>query len=470
MDFLSPTSKDETGFGSISEGGLLKALSAGSGTDSASMTGGRALIPQDIESSMVNALAAKKEDFKLTNLLKSKKVGSTVHEYTRRNDAGDFANLFVAEGGEAAAADQSLERVTRTVKFMQNYREVTLQMQVANTLEDALASEKLAGTLTILKGLEYAMFHGDSAVVPVQFDSVKKQILASASRRNLIDLRGKKMSDAEGEASVPEMARLVFENGGSLSHGFMPSIIASDIQDLWKDRIRFNTGDKSVGMVTEKWPTPYSNPIKIAGDEAGPDKMFRVKGIITPNGDTTKRPSAPTFALAAQTLTASQGRGFSAATAGTYYYQVFAVNEYGISIGASAAAQAVASGEEVKITITPGSTKGTGYIICRSKKDIGVGTDCREMIRVADSGGSTTIKLDQDEDLPGTGEIVLMSHDAVEPSAQFDQLLPMMKFDLYPTKSAVTPFMLVLFGTPDIKVPWFHGVIKNVGYNTLGWF
>ena len=92
------------------------------------------------------------------------------------------------------------------------------------------------------------------------------------------------------------------------------------------------------------------------------------------------------------------------------------------------------------------------------------------MIRVADSGSSTTVKLDQNEDLPGCGEIVLLSHDAVESTAQFDQLLPMMKFDLYPTKSAVTPFMLVLFGTPDIKVPWFHGVIKNIGYASLGWF
>lgn len=469
MDFLSPTSKDEAQFGSMSEGGLLKALSAGAGTDSASMTGGRALIPQDIESSMVNALAAKKEDFKMTNLLKNKKVGSTVHEYTRRNDAGAFENLFVAEGAEAVAADQSLERVTRTVKFMQNYREVTLQMQVANTLEDAMASEKLAGTLTVLKGLEHAMFHGDSSVVPVQFDSVGKQIIAVAARRNLIDLRGKKMSDAEGELAVPEMARLVFENGGDLSHAFMPSIIAADIQELWKDRLRFNTGDKNVGMVTEQWPTPYSSPIKIAG-AAGPDKMFRVKGAVAANGDTTKRPSAPTFALAAQALTASQGRGFDATTAGTYYYTVFAVNEYGISVGASAASLAIASGEEGKVTITPGSTRGTGYIICRSKKAAGSGADCREMVRVADSGSSTTVVLDQDENLPGTGEMILMSHDAVEPSAQFDQLLPMMKFDLYPSNRAVTPFMLVLFGTPDVKVPWFHGVIKNIGYNSLGWY
>lgn len=468
MDFLTATPGAEYEFGSISEGNLLKALSAGYGTDSAGMTGGRAMIPQDIESSMVSALAAKKEDFKMTDLLKKKKVSSTIHEYTRRNDAGDFENLFVGEGKEGSVSDQSVERITRAMKYMQTYREVTLQMQVVNAMEDAVASEKLAGTLTVLKGLENGMFHGNASVVPVQFDSVPRQILAN-SRRNLIDLRGKRMVDSEGEASMTEIARLVFENGGNLSHAFMPSIIASDLQLLVRDRLRFGTSDTRAGTVVESYPTPYSKDIKIAGS-AGPDKMFRVKGAIAANGDTTKRPAAPTFALAVQNLTAGQGRGFNAGSAGTYFYQVFAVNEYGVSTGAEAASAVAAASKEVKITITPGATRGTGYIICRSKKDAANGSDVREMVRVADSGNATTVTLDQDEDLPGTGEMVFLSDDSVEPTAQFDQLLPLMKFDLYPTKSAVTPFLILLFGTPDIKVPWYHGVVKNIGFSTLGWY
>ena len=98
----------------------------------------------------------------------------------------------------------------------------------------------------------------------------------------------------------------------------------------------------------------------------------------------------------------------------------------------------------------------------------GDGTNCKEMVRIGNAGTGTTTYLDQNADLPGTGEILLLSHDAVEPTAQFDQFLPLMKFDLYPTKAAVTPFMIVLFGTPDIKVPWYHGVIKNIGYNKDG--
>ncbi|GAB6276252.1 MAG: hypothetical protein SAMD01599839_07920 [Rectinema sp.] len=470
MNLLEPTAIGESGFGSVSESGLLKALSAGAGTDSASMTGGRALIPQDIEMSMVNAMAAKKADFKVMNLLKKQEVHSTIHEYTRRNDAGGFENIFASEGGEAGESDQTLERVAKPMKFLQTYREVTLQMQVAKTLEDAMASEKLAGTLTILKGAEYATFHGDSSVVPVQFDSLQKQILSNSSRRNLIDFRGKKITDTGGEDSITEIARMVHDNGGDLSHAFMPSMIAQDFQVLARDRLRLNPADRSGAAVIEEYPTPFSEAIKIAGKEAGPDKMFRIKGPIVANGDSTKRPSAPTFALLAQNLTANGGPGFVVADAGTYYYTVFAVNEYGISTGAVAASAAPAATKEVKITITPGATKGTGYIICRSKKDAADGADCREMIRVADSGAATTVYLDQNSDLPGTGEIVYLSHDLVEPSIQWDQFLPLMKFDLYPTKSAVTPFLIVLFGTPDVKVPWYHGVVKNVGYTGLAWY
>ncbi len=470
MNLFEPTAVGETGFGSVSEGALLKALSAGAGTDSANMTGGRALIPQDIENSLVTALDAKKQDFKLMNLLKTQKVMSTIHEYTRRNDAGDYKNIFAAEGGESGATDQSIERVVKPMKFLQTYREVTLQMQVAKTLEDAIASEKLAGTLTILKGAEYAMFHGDSAAVPVQFDSVIKQILASTSRRNLVDLRGKKITDAGGEDSITEMARMVHDNGGDLSHAFMPSMIAQDFQVLARDRLRLNPADRAGAMVIEEYPTPFSNPIKISGKEAGPDKMFHLKGNVVANGDVTKRPSAPTFALTAQNLSSGGSPGFVTDDAGTYFYTVHAINEYGISDPATAASVAVTGGKEVKITITPGSIKGTGYIICRSKKDAVDGSDTREMVRIADSGSSTTVYLDQNADLPGTGEILYLSIDPVEPSIQWDQFLPLMKFDLYPTKSAVTPFLIVLFGTPDVKVPWYHGVVKNVGYTSLGWY
>lgn len=458
----------DVGFGSVIGDELMKALSAGYGTDSASMTGGRALIPQDIERTVINALAAKKQDFKLMNLLKNEKVGSTVHEYTRRSDAGSELLIFGQEGANARDTSQTLERVTRLVKYMQTYRQITLQMRVAKTLEDAEASEKEAGILTILKGAERGLFHGNADAVPEQFDNVLKQILATNGPngyKNVYDMRGKTMLSA-GETALKEVARMVFDQGGYLTHSFMPSVIASDLQDVVKDRVRFNTSDNKGVPVIEKYPTPFSGDIIIAGQEGGPDKMFFPRNSITAIGVAADRPNAPTIATAAGAHATSQ---FIAADAGTYTYAVHAIDENGISAASVSANQVVAAGERVTITITHDATKpGTGFIITRGKKN--VTTDLREIARVAKADAATTTVYDINDVLPGTSDILLVSYDDVQPSMQWDQFLPAMKFDLYPTRSAIIPFLVVMFGTPDVKVPWYHGIIRNVSDQALGWF
>lgn len=457
----------DVGYGSVIGDELMKALSAGYGTDSANMTGGRALIPQDIERSVINALTVKRQDFKLMNLLKNEKVGSTVHEYTRRNDAGAYQLIFGTEGGNARDTSQTLERVTKMVKYMQTYRQITLQMRVAKTLEDAEASEKEAGIFTILKGAEYGLFHGDSASVPQQFDNVLAQILATNSPngyKNIYDMRGTTLLK-NGEKAFKEVARMTYDNGGYLTHAFMPSVIASDMQDVVKDRLRFNVTDSRATGVVEKYPTPFSDEIIIAGKEAGPDKMFFTRNGVTSLGGSDK-PNAPTIATAAGADAASK---FVAADNGTYTYAVHAIDENGVSVASNSANQVVAAGEKVTITITHDGTKpGTGFIITRGKKD--VASDLREIGRVGKAAGATTTFVDYNGVLPGTGDILLVSYDAAAPSIQWDQFLPAMKFDLYPTMSAIIPFLIVMFGTPDVKVPWFHGIIRNVSDQGLGWY
>lgn len=457
------------GFGAAIGDELLKALSAGYGTDSASMTGGRALIPQDIERSVINALAVKKADFKLMNLLKNEKVGSTVHEYTRRNDAGLHQLIFGTEGAAARDTSQSIERVTRMVKYMQTYRQITLQMRVAKTLEDAEASEKEAGIFTILKGAEFGCFHGDSASVPQQFDSVLSQVIASAGpngSKNIYDMRGKTLGTL-GETAIKEVARMTYDNGGYLTHAFMPSILASDLQDVVKDRLRLDVRDKRATGVVESYPTPFSDDIIIAGKEAGPDKMFLPRNGITSIGDASTKPAAPGTVSTA--VAADAASKFIAADAGNYTYAVHAIDENGISVASSTATQAVAAGEKVTITITPDGTKpGTGFIITRGKK--GATTDLREIGRCAKAATATTAFVDYNTVLPGTGDILLLSHDVASPSIQWDSFLPAMKFDLFPTVSAIVPFLIVMFGTPDVKVPWFHGVIRNVSDQGLSWY
>ena len=70
----------------VDAGELQKALTAGYGTDSAQFTGGRALIPEDLESETINVVSLLKEDCKVMNTVKKTPVRSTVHEINTRTE------------------------------------------------------------------------------------------------------------------------------------------------------------------------------------------------------------------------------------------------------------------------------------------------------------------------------------------------------------------------------------------------
>jgi hypothetical protein len=449
---------------------LLKALTAGSSANPATMTGGNALQFESLEGNLADALEQNQKDFKLMRMMYKNQVGSTVHQYSVNKDSGDDIGVFAAELAAPIETNGSIERRTRTMKYMQTKREVSLQAMMLNpSIEQAERLEQKQGTHVLLKAAERACFHGDEAVSTDMFDGFPAQIRKSTNTPNILDLRGEAISSTNGEAKFEEAIRTISERGGEASHAYFPFVVAKDFQDLVRDRIRFGTDDKSYRPVIEDWPSVYDTTVKIGGP-AGQNKMYRVKGVPVPAG--SGGPTAPTFALGVQATTGT-GTGFVAATAGTYRYTVYAVSSSGlISAAATPANQAVTAGNEVVVTITPAvSNAGTGFIICRGKKDTTTGTDLREMIRVANSLAATTVFLDQDDELPGTAEVLLLTagSDEISRTFQWDSFVDLMRFNLGATKPAI-PFIMVWYGAADMKIPERNALIKNVGHSGIDWF
>jgi hypothetical protein len=449
--------------GEGSEDQLLKALEAGYGTDAARYAGGHALIPEDCETTMVNAMREQQEDFKLMNTLKKSPVKSTVHQFNVRSNAGDEDNGFVGEGGDAQDDSQDIGRKFKEMKYIQKYREITEQMRIVDTFENAEVSETMAGTISVLKTAEKYCFHGDSAVVPKQFDGLIAQVKKTdVNKRNIVDLRGKTIQTA-GERIFTDMAVNIADKGGEANKVFYPLILGQDIQDLCKDRFRFGSDEKRMAAVFEEYPTIYGT-LKIAGD-AGPDKLFKPRHIITPGGGTVdKIPNAPTVTASAGAVLGSL---FTGTDAGNYRYKIFAVNEYGISEAAvPAGAIPVASGDGVTLTITPNAIKpGTGFIIGRSSKG-GADTTIMEMVRVGrDTQNPTTVVIDKNEDLPGTADMLFITEKKLQTIVEFYQLLPLRKYRMPPPSTRlVTPFIIALWGTPALKIPEWCGIVKNIQY------
>ncbi|MGP1445422.1 hypothetical protein [Treponema sp.] len=459
MGFFDSTSSGEMATSEVNE--LQKALVAGYGTDSAQFTGGRALIPENLESEVVNVVSQLKEDCKVMNTVKKTPVKSTVHELNLRTGHGDYRFLTVREGGQSLETDQSLERKPFNMKYMQTRRSVTKQMEVSETFEGALASEKIAGVETIVKSAEYQCFHGDSAIVPTEFDGFIASInRAKAEDQNIISLRGKSIGSV-GEVLFDNIAQMVFEKGGSLETALFPPVLAKDIKGLFKDRIRFTVMDSQASMqALPSYPTAIGSTIKFTGEGAGADKFYHVKGIVRAAGDPLKRPAAPATVTGAASGTGSL---FETGDAGDYRYTVHAVNSYGISAGtAVSAAVVVGAGNKVTLTITPGAgVQATGFIICRSKKD---GTEVMEMDSVANSGAATTIYVDENKELPGTASMLFLTEKRIQPVYTFAQLLPVCTYPLAPINTAETPFLVMLFGALELRAPKFCGLVKNIAY------
>jgi len=443
---------------------LTKALQAGSGVDSAAFSGGRALIPESLDTTLVSVLWSQQEA-KLFKKLKRNAIKGPVHQWNKRTDVGDDDGAWVDEGGTSFEKDQTIARKFVETKYLQTKRQVTLQMMASNSLEQAEAIEKEAGALWIVRQTEKALFHGNSSIISQQFDGMETLVT------QVVDLRGSDViSNSKGEDAFGEAARIIRDSYGMVDTAYMSTHLMEDTQKLLRDRLRVPAGEGAGnlgGYVYKKYPTPF-------GTFDLEDNVFIRKHNEAQRASTitAQRPDQPTISASLrQAATGGRVSQFVTADAGDYYYQVVAFNKYGDSV-ASAAVQvtSVVAGDEVRLTITDGSIVGNGYKIYRSQKGAADGSDCRFMVAVVHPTGSPIYLYDVNDDLPNTSKIFMCTTAPLYNSIEWEQWLPTMKFQLYPTNAAVNPFLMLCFGALGLKKEEHQVIIKNVSYSGEKWY
>jgi len=449
--------------------GLSKALSAGSGTQTADFTGGRALIPESLDTTLVSVLW-KQDEARLFKALKKIPVKSPVHQWTRRTGVGNEDGAWVAEGGDSVEKDTDIERAFSTMKYLQTLRKVTLQATISNMIEDAMTVEKMSGTLWIIQQIEKALFHGNSDMVTEEPDGIRKVLEdnISTDSENVIDLRGKDATSVEYENAMVQAARVIRQKFGLATDLFTSLKVMEDVQRLLRDRMRFPAGagggqETLPNFVFDKYPTTFGTLM------LQPD-LFILEGEAPRTSVVTGVPSQQTISCAAANHASSE---FLAADAGTYYYQVAAVNKFGQSLISAEASVAVSAGDRVTISVTEGATDGTCFFVFRCKKDAGASATklfCKKVARVAGVGGDDPDLYDTNSDLPGTSQAYLLGMNTMYNAIEWHQFLPLMKFDLYPVSAAVYPFLMLLFGALGLKKPEHHVMIKNISPSDLRWF
>ena len=468
----------------VSQAVVEKALSAGYETTPSAMEGGRALIPEDLEGTLTNILSETDNDCKAFATLHPQPVHSTVHEIVRRTGLGDYRFNTVAEGGSPTEDSQELERKVFNTKYISTMGSISKQMEMSETVEGAYDSEKLAAVNRVTLSAEHLIFHGNSDVVPTEFDGFEKQIRdyaekSSDSNKNstVVDLHGLEIGETTtntdvdvqdaGEALFDDIATTVFNKGGDLKRAFFPPILAGQFKKLYTDRLR--VFPNSNGYTLPQLPdinTAIGTTIKIVGKDAGADKLYRVKGKVTAAGTKSLRPNAPASVTVEVNDSASSSKFFDD-DAGVYTYAVHAVNAYGISGATDATSTAtVATGGSVTITITPDTdgNEATGFIITRSAPD---GSILMEMCSIAADGDNAVTYEDTNAKLPGTASIVLLSNTESRGrnAISFAQLLPISSIPLPINETISKRFVVSLYGMLEVRNPEHHALIENIGYS-----
>ncbi len=465
---------------------LQKALTAGYGTDVSTLTGGAALRIQSLDATM-QATIQQNEDFRLFNRLSKPHAGATVDEWTEMSNVGGFlGGTTNTETGVINPYTGTYNRRVGLVKYLMTQRQVSLVQTLQNAIADSEAIEYSNGALQLLTDAEYLCFEGDSTVVPTEFDGIYAQMNGGINAglvdpRNIVNAQGTALSNV---AIINTAAAQIrgYGNFGRPTDIFMSLLTQADF-DTGLDpafRVPLNNvpnGGLEIGAPVTGIRTSHGN-IKTNDDIFIRDEEMKQPFETSFSTIASANIGLQPASIVAAAPVSNVASNFTAPQAGNYYYAVSGQNAAGQSTVLVSSQVAISAGQSVTLTITRSAgALETGYVLYRSRLNgsnvvagsvAGQGSDFREMVRIPNAGATSTY-VDTNFDMPGTSKAFVLNMTAGMTAITWRQLLPMVKFPLYPTNSAVIPWAQLLFGYLRISKRRQHVVIKNVLPNGALW-
>ena len=464
----------EIGADGIAE--LGKALTAGYGTDVATLSGGGAFRIQSLDKTMYATIQENKH-FKLFNELAKNNAGATVDEWTEQSGVGGFLGGSTnTETGTIIEQTGQYNRRVGLVKYLMTRRQVSFVSTLGNNIVSAEAQEAQNGAVQLLTDAEFLSFEGDSTVVTTEFDGIFAQITAGVTAgqvdgSNVMDARGASLASVN-LVNLAAARIAGYGNFGVPTHLFISQLTQADFDTGLDPAFRVPLNDVPGGGIQIGAPvvgirTSHGNVATVPDVFVrDPDQLVPFQ-VLHPTVATANTAMKPTVSPAP---TADAASLFGAPEAGLYYYLVTGLNANGQSDGIVSSQVTVAAGDKVTLTITAsGGNQETGYAIYRGRKNgTNAVSDFRLVTRIP-KAGATTPWVDYNRDIPGTVKAYVLNMAKGYGAINWRQLLPMMKFPLYPTVSAVIPWAQLLFGYLRITKRRQHVVIKNILPSTATW-
>ena len=445
------------------------------------------LVPQSIEATLASATNTMR-DLALFPMLPKYQVSNTVHEYAVIKEHGLDLDPFISEGGGAAgdfaATPSSYERKSVKIKYMAERRQISDVATLVGIIgpnPNALAEETERGTMSLLRKTEVECFYGDEDVKSKGYDGILKQIERTDGARdqelfgrplsqNQKDEGGSSLSaiklhDVLGELhSAPrfgkpdaifvdpkQYAKLIADSAGNGRHDAMLLVNQAD-----QGVVTLGAGPR-IHVMGPMGPVPVIAAPFLNRQLAPPSAAF---------GDAAKRPSAPTFSQnAIQDAVASlfDASGTGAGHDGFVQYGIVAVNAHGYEAPVFSQSVEVDDGNKAQLRLNVPAIAADYYRVYRTavaSAGNAVDQSTAKLIGEFPAAELTgAVWKDQGIERLDCSRVLIAEMD--QRVMEFARLLDFLRRPLAET-GAAKQFLLMLFGSPVVKVPSKNFVLRNV--------
>jgi len=450
----------------------------------------QALVPQSIQNTLDTATYTESA-VQLWKMMTKVPVTSTLHETVRVNEYGSMGlDPWLAEGGGGVTSNGAYERLIVKVKFLAERREISDVATMVGTIgyngvaRGALAQQTTDGTRALLGKLERNLFNGDSSLSNLAFDGIRKQILSSSWGTNNADgfetigNTGQYVNKQGANLSPQDLIDTLYEVFAAPNFGMVNSILVEP--RVFGSLVQVATAHGRFDQISTA-----SNQLLFGADGlkiAGPGGLVPVVSCpLMQHPDTQISASLVGSGVATEAAnSAIDGNAgppagstsyWTAANAGTYKYEFTLVGDSGARKFASKTTTAVA-GRGVKIELDDalakeGDSTGRYYRVFRTKLGDSSGTAKWIGNFPVNTGGAAgqaggnamTLIWDMNAKKPGTSSVYFLQN---TPDVMYwAQLLDFLRRPLAQTQTTI-PFLLMLFGTPHVKVPTKNFIMDNV--------
>ena len=469
----------------------------GLGTGAADFT---PLIPQSIQT-VLDSATFTESMVKFFRMLPKVPVGSTVHEAIVMNEHGSLhLDPFISEGGKNVRSSADYSRKTVNVKYLAELREITDVATMVNTVgggsvsKQGLALETQAGTTSILGKLERSLFWADSGSSDIHFDGIWKQLTqttfvgANQTVSPKVGANSNNYEDLQGSAVTSDkLMEALYRVYAAPNYGTPTSILVEPRTYASLQSLAFSKARWGLDAGAPQPITLYNGVLSVAGP-TGAVPIISCPLLLPPQTPPTASVPAvdPTglaaggvavLELAAGPLAASDyagngsnmqglvdgvGTAVADSTAGTYRYKIVAVNASGHGAATTTKSDDADNNTRAfKITITDNALTKTNlyYRVYRTgKNEADVAGNYKWAFDAPAKAGGDTIIIDDFSRLPGTAPVFVLQ--ATPDVMSWVQLLDFLRRPLAQTSTSV-PFLLMLFGSPFVKVPTKNFVFGN---------